>query len=235
LALRSGRTEDSSGIMEYLETGGGRIVLAVMTVGFFAYGAWRLVEAWVDTSNYGKEAKGIAIRFAGAVAGLVYLGLGVAAASHLLGSGGGSGGGAPEKGAATALSLPGGQLIVLIAAAGLLFAGVQQGRKAWKLDFLRHLEPRAAGSRRVAWIGRTGFAARGVVFLTAAWLMLRSGLDRSSEEAGGIGDALQSMDETVQMAVAAGLVLFGLFSLVEAWFRRIRDPQVLERLRAAVG
>ncbi|HEV2867350.1 MAG TPA: DUF1206 domain-containing protein, partial [Allosphingosinicella sp.] len=192
------------------------------------------VEAWVDTSNYGKKAKGIGIRFAGAVAGLVYLGLGLAAASHLVGNGG-SGGGAPEKGAATALSLPGGQMILLIAAAGLLLAGVQQGRKAWKLDFLRHLEPRAAGSPRVAWIGRTGFAARGVVFLTAAWLMLRSALDRSSQEAGGIGDALQSMDETVQMAVAAGLVLFGLFSLVEAWFRRIRDPQVLERLRAAVG
>jgi hypothetical protein len=44
--------------------------------------------------------------------------------------------------------------------------------------------------------------------------------------------ALDSFPGALGMAVAAGLLLFGLFSLVEARFRRINDPKVIERLKA---
>jgi hypothetical protein len=36
-------------------------------------------------------------------------------------------------------------------------------------------------------------------------------------------------------AVAAGLGLFGLFSLIEAWFRDIRDPKLGRRVKRAAG
>ena len=68
-----------------------------------------------------------------------------------------------------------------------------------------------------------------------AYFFLRGALNDSSAETGGIGEAVASLPATLQSGVAAGLLLFGLFSLVEARFREIRDPQVLERLRAFAG
>jgi hypothetical protein len=47
--------------------------------------------------------------------------------------------------------------------------------------------------------------------------------------------ALDSFPDALATAVAAGLLLFGLFSFVEARFRRINDPKVLERLKAQVS
>lgn len=234
LALRTGRTEDGAGTLDYLAGGSGRLLVAVMALGFFAYGLWRLVEAWLDSSGYGSEPKGLAIRAGGAISGVVHLSLGGAALMLAI-RGAGSGGSSTRESAATALGLPGGELILLLVAAGLLIAGVQQVLKAWKLDFLRHLALRAAESRRVRWLGRAGFAARGIVFLMMAWFFGQAALSGSSAEAGGIGEALSSLPATLRTAVAAGLLLFGLFSLVEARFRQIRDPRVLDRLRAAAG
>jgi hypothetical protein len=43
------------------------------------------------------------------------------------------------------------------------------------------------------------------------------------------------MPGPVRAAAAAGLGLFGLFSLVEAWFRDIRDPKLGHRVKRAAG
>ena len=37
------------------------------------------------------------------------------------------------------------------------------------------------------------------------------------------------------MAVAAGFLLFGLFSLVEARYRRINDTRIVERVKSAAS
>jgi hypothetical protein len=48
-----------------------------------------------------------------------------------------------------------------------------------------------------------------------------------------MGEALSWLPTTLQTMVALGLFLFGLFSLVEARFRKINDPHVLDRLQGA--
>jgi hypothetical protein len=65
-----------------------------------------------------------------------------------------------------------------------------------------------------------------------AYLLWKAGSDEAASQAGGMGDALGSVSGNVQMGLAAGLMLFGLFSLVEARYRRINDPKVLERLQS---
>ena len=115
----------------------------------------------------------------------------------------------------------------IAAAAILLGVGLAQFRKAWTLKFLRHLEPRAANRNWAAWLGRLGFAARGIVFCLTAWLFLDAAEAHSSAAAGGLDEALGSLPRSLQVAVAAGLILFGLFSLVEARFRRIAAPPTL--------
>lgn len=220
LTLRSGQTEDADGVLEYLATGGGAVIVVVMAAGFFSYGAWRLCEAWLDTEQHGRDSKGVGIRLAGAGAGLVHFGFGIAATLAALHAKHG-GGGAPESGTAVALSIPGGELLVYLGASILAAVGIQQFRKAWALKFMRHLSCPAAARSWICWLGRAGYTTRGVVFLIMAWLLVRAGQSHSPAAAGGIDDALGSLPRSAQLAVAAGVFLFGLFSLTEARFRRM--------------
>lgn len=220
LALRSGRTEDGAGIIAWLDSGSGKLLLAVMAAGFLAYGIWRLLDAWTDGSGHGHGAKGALVRAGGAVSGLLHIGLGLLAVRHALGGGGG-GGDSSEQGAAAALGYSGGALLLVLAAAGLLATGLYQLIKAWKLGFLKYLDADAPGRRWIAWLGRAGFAARGIVFLIVGWFFWRAGVERSADEAGGLGEALALLPPALEMIVAAGLLLFGLFSLVEARYRRL--------------
>jgi len=221
LAIMSGRTEDAGGILPYLERQAGAVLVAVMAAGFFSYAAWRFLEAWLDTDDHGSDAKGVAVRLAGAGSGLIHLGLGVGAVLAALHARR-SGGDGPEHGAAMALSVPGGEWLLYLAAAVAAGAGIQQFRKAWSLKFMRHLKPEAAKRGWVAWLGRIGFAARGVVFLLIGWLLLRAAQLHNSGAAGGIDDALGSLPRPVQLGVAAGVLLFGLFSLTEALYRKVQ-------------
>ena len=222
LAFYSGRTEDPGGVLAYLATGPGTVVVAVMALGFFSYAAWRFCEAWLDREAHGSDAKGIAIRLAYAGSGLIHLGFGAAAIlSAVHARRAASGGHAQETGAAVALSLPGGTLLVYAGAAILAGVAIHQFRKAWTLKFMHHLGGTGAARSWIGWLGRAGYSARGAVFLTMAWLLVRAAQARSPAEAGGIDDALGSLPRGVQLAVAAGILLFGLFSLVEARFRRM--------------
>lgn len=224
LALKSGRTEDGSGVLAWLDSGSGRILLAVMGVGFLFYAAWRLVEAWLDTSGHGAEAKGLAVRAGGAVSGLVHLGLGIASLLHAFGDdNGGSGGDPAQKGAEAVLGLPGGWLLVLLGSAALAATGLFQIGRAWTTSFMKSLSPSGSARTAISWLGRAGYLARGIVFLIMGLFLFRAGLEERSSEAGGVGEALSSLPSTLQMAVAAGFLLFGLFSLAEARYRRIDE------------
>jgi hypothetical protein len=230
LALRVGRTEDGAGALEWLDSGGGRIVLIVMAVGFLAYAVWRLSEAAIDSEGHGNDAKGVAVRLGGAVSGVIHLSLAWLALS--LGMGGsGQEGDAAEQGASTALTFPGGEAALAVAAAILLATGAYQLIKAIKLGFLKHIDPAVAGKPWIAWLGRAGYLARGVVFVVMANFLWRASRQSNAEAAGGMDQAMDAMPSSLQILVAAGLLMFGIFSLVEARYRRINDTDVLNRLK----
>jgi hypothetical protein len=236
LLLRSGRAEDGAGALETLAGGSGRLLLAAMAIGFAAYGVWRLADATLDAEGRGTDAKALAVRAGCAFSGLAHLGLAGLAAMLAAGErGGSSGGSGAEEGAATALSLPGGQVAVAIVAAILAIVGALQFVKVARGSFLKRLDGKAAGRAWILWTGRAGYAARGIVFLVMGWFFLRAARNDDASDAGGMGEALASLPETLQTGVGAGLLLFGLFSLVEARHRRIAHPHVLRRIGNAVG
>ena len=68
------------------------------------------------------------------------------------------------------------------------------------------------------------YAARGVVFFTVGWLLARAALDHRATEAGGLEQALDALRGPLQFPVAAGLALFGVYSLIEARYRSIHKP-----------
>jgi hypothetical protein len=225
LALKAGRAEDAKGALEYLNDGASKPLLGVMAVGFLFYGLWRVANAWIDGDGHGSDPKGKAVRAGGAFTGLIHLGFFYYAARLFFGDGGAEGGGdSAREGTAAALSLPGGWTLVIAASICLLGVGGFQLVKAARASFLKHLDGRASGAGWVKLTGRIGYASRGVVFLIVAWFIGRAALHEKASEAGGMDEALASLPQTFQLIVAAGLMLFGLFSLVEARHRRIADP-----------
>ena len=233
LALRLGRTEDNQGALAYIESVGGGILLGVMAIGFLGYGVWRLSEALIDTEGQGTGAKGIVQRLGGGVSGIIHLFL-CWAAIGLATGGPASSTDSAEQGATTALALPGGSWMLVAVAAILLGLAAFQIVKAYRLGFLKHLEPAAAGQAWIGWVGRAGYLARGIVFAMIALFMWEASRQQRAAAAGGMEQALDRIPHDWQILVAAGLFLFGVFSAVEARYRRITDPQVIDRLRRHV-
>ena len=235
LALRFGRTENTAGAIEYLAEGGTRPLVAVMAVGFLAYGVWRLSEAIADTEGQGTGAKAMAARIGGGVSGLVHTGLAFVALNLALGKTPEAGGNEASSGAATALEMPGGHIVVLLAGAALIGTGLYQLVNAAKAEFLKYLDYHAAHKPWVKWFGRAGYAARGVVFAIIGWSLLQAGMAAEADQASGMAQAIDSLEgSTLFVLVAVGFLLFGLFSFVEARHRKITDPQVIERLKGAL-
>ncbi len=118
-----------------------------------------------------------------------------------------------------------------IAAIGIVATGLFQLVKAIKLGFLKHLDPADAHKTWIAWTGRAGYAARAAIFIIVGWFLWNAARHARAAEAGGTEQAMSSLPEGLRAMVAAGFVLFGIFSLIEARYRRINNPNVLSRLK----
>lgn len=226
LVIVSGQAADLGEALRYLATGTERWLLGAAAAGFVAYGIWRLTDASLDTEGHGDDSMGMVKRAGAAISGVIYLFLAVSAAKLLLNGPGGAGGsgGSPEQQTQMVMQLPAGGLLVGIGAAVLVIAGVWQIVKAAKASFLDHLEPAVAHEEWVKWFGRLGYAARGIIFIITGFFVGQAALSGSSSQAGGMQQALQWLSSPVNLLVAAGLALFGVFSLIEARYRVIHGP-----------
>jgi hypothetical protein len=229
LILRTGRTEDPSGALSVLAEGGGRTLLILVIAGFVAYGLWRLSDAAFNIERHEQGSKGARERVGAGASGITHLFLAWQAFRLLQGasgSGSGGGGGGTQEKAQTALQLPGGQLILIVAGLVLLGVGLFQLKKAWKADFLKHLEPDVARQPWARWTGQGGYAARGLVFLISGAFLAAAGLKEQAGSAGGMEQALTWLSPPWDAIVAIGFILFGLYSLIEARFRVLNDVPV---------
>lgn len=231
LVVATGRTEDLTGAMQYVGRGGGRWIMIFVVAGMAGYGLWRISDAAFGMDSGRDHPKAWRRRAAAACSGAIYLYLAFKALRIMLGArhlGGGA-----QQNAATALHLPAGTLAIAIAALVLMGAAVVQLWKAGSCSFLEHLD--AAARRPLAkWLGRVGYAARAIIFLTIGWLLARAAIDHSAAEAGGLEQALDALRGPLEIPVAAGLALFGVYSLVEARYRSIHKPpthQVKRKVR----
>jgi hypothetical protein len=233
LVIGTGRTEDPSGALQYLSQGGGRLLLVVMAAGLIAYGIWRLSDAAFDIERHEPGKKGVVERVGAAASGLIHLLLAWQAIRLIRGVA--SAGDAQQQGAETALALPGGGTLLLLAGLVIAGVGVYQLAKAVRATFLERLEPQVAQQPWALWTGRAGYAARGLVFLISGWFLVRAGLAENAQAAGGMAQALAWLSSPLDLIVAVGLAGFGLFSLIEARFRVLHDVPVEGMARKAAA
>lgn len=227
LVITTGRTEDPAGALQYLGQGGGKILLLVLTAGLIAYGLWRLSDAVFDIELHGNGKSAAAERAGAAASALVHFFLAWQAIKLIQGAGSAQESGAQEQ-ASSVMQLPGGATLLLLGGLILVGVGICQLVKAIKASFLKHLEPRIASESWVQWTGRAGYAARGIVFLITGAFLFNAGLAEQASEAGGMDDALTWLTDPWDSIVAIGLLAFGLFSLIEARYRVLRDVPVGE-------
>jgi hypothetical protein len=207
----------------------GRAILMLITIGLLGYALWRFVQAWLDTENKGSEPKGLATRAMYAGVGLIYVGLALAAVRILLGTGGGDSGQQTQDWTARVLSQPLGAWAVGLAGAAVVVNGLLQFVRAYTAKFkeklrLQEMEPTQVET--VTQLGRAGYAARGVAFGIIGFFLISAARHANPEEVRGLSGALEALAQQpfgpwLLGAVAAGLVAYGLFALVEARFRRM--------------
>ncbi|MDQ3223073.1 MAG: DUF1206 domain-containing protein [Gemmatimonadota bacterium] len=223
-----GETTDTHGALRVvLGLTFGHILLFVAAAGLMGYALWRLVEAVVDPDGRGTGLKGLALRTGSAARGVFHGGLAIAAIRLASGSRSGDGSD-PRQWTAFTFGLPGGELLVLLAAAGITGYGGYQLFRAYTAKLGRQLDlsplpARAAGL--VVGVSRFGIAARGIVFGLIGFFLLRAAVDHDAGEAGGLEkslDTLAGIGRWPFVAVASGLVAYGLYELVNARYRRIR-------------
>jgi hypothetical protein len=221
-----GATTSRQGALHRLAGNGfGRVVLALLVVGFAAYALWRIVQAFRADDDSALKAWGK--RAAGFGRAAIYLGLAFSAAKIVAGSGGGSSGTSTKKATATVLSWPAGTW--LVGAAGLVVIGVG----VWNLyrgvtrKFEHKWRQRTGAAER--WGGRAGVAghaARGVVFGLIGIFAIKAAVEYSPEESIGLDGALDKLAQqtygTALLALtAAGLVAYALYCIVDARYRDV--------------
>lgn len=206
----------------------GQVLVGIVGLGLFGYAIWRFVQAWVDPDDAGSDVKGIVKRIGWAVSGVTYGVFGVFAFLILTGSSSGSGGGA-ESLTAQLMSQPFGIWLVGIVGVILAGTGLYQFYRAYTAKFREKLKLGEMSTTEITWAtrsGRLGFAARGVVYVLIGIFLIRAALEADPSEAGGLGEALDTLAAQpygpwMLGIVALGLIAYGAFAFVLARYRRI--------------
>ncbi|MFF5184687.1 DUF1206 domain-containing protein [Streptomyces sp. NPDC000345] len=225
-----GRQADRQGALgEIAEKPFGAVMLWALGIGLAGMALWRLSEAVFGAAGpEGRTAKKrlLALARCAFYSFVAYSVLALAAGS---GSGGGSSDKQSKDVTARLLEVPAGQWIVGAAGVGIVIAGLWIGGRAVTRayhDKLRLGEMSPRTRRLVDITGVGGGAARGLVFAAAGAFAVRAAADYDPDHAKGLDDTLRSFAHTpagpgLLVCVAAGLVLFGLFSFAMARWRKV--------------
>ena len=231
-ALRmGGHVTDLRGEVAWLlRAPGGRWLVGAFACGLALYAAWRFLEAFADANRKGRGSRALASRAVYAISGVVY---GVLAydAARLASARTGARGelAIPPTLTGSALAEP----VAILVALAIGAYGVLQIRKAFsaKLSDQLHLArvQRHAGDWPVR-ISRAGIGGRGAVLVGIAAALLRRATESAAAAASvGTADSMRLAGALpngrwLLGGMAAGLMAYGVFQLVQARYRTIRAP-----------
>ncbi|MEU6254017.1 DUF1206 domain-containing protein [Streptomyces sp. NPDC047043] len=208
----------------------GAVLLWALGLGLAGMAVWRLSE--VIFGSVGPDGRSAGKRLLAAARCVFYVVVAYSVFTFAAGPHDGSGGSSDEQSrdvTARVLDLTAGQWLVGAAGAGVVVAGVWIGARALRRDHRDKVKlgEMAPWARRLTDVtGVAGGAARGLVFAAAGTFAVRAAVDYRPEKAKGLDDTLRSFAHTplgpwLLVCVAAGLVLFGMFSFALARWRRV--------------
>jgi uncharacterized integral membrane protein len=222
----SSREADQEGALQLLAGKPyGMVSLWLLGIGFAAYALWRLSEVAYGVAGEGSGA-GPRVRSLGRAvvyAGFAYLTFKVISGSQASQSR------KQQDVTATVMQHPGGQWVVGIAGAIILIVGIVLALEGMRRRFMKYLltsqmSPRTR--RVVGMLGAIGTTARGVVIALVGILVIDAAVTHNLAKSGGVDAALltlrdQSFGPVLLIVVATGLLVFGVYGLCEARWRRV--------------
>lgn len=227
LALgEGGKATDQQGALQTIaHQSFGKLLLLLLAVGLGGYALWRLIRAAV---GHGAEQRDSTFeRISSLDSGIAYGLLCIAAIGILTSSGGGSE--STKQTTGGVLGWTGGT--VLVGVAGAILIGVA-GYQAYKGLSRKFLEDAKTGEmsegveKAYTALGVFGHVARAVVFALIGYGLIKAAVDYNPKEAIGLDGALRelahaSYGPALLGLVAAGLIGFGAYSIVDSRYRKV--------------
>lgn len=227
-----GKVTDQHGALQAIsQEPFGKFLLVIVAIGLVGYALWKFIEALFDPDGVGHKAKGIVSRIGDAAAGVAYASLALGAISIVTGSGNGgkSSNASTQDWTAKLLEHPFG--IVLVVIIGLIVVAVAAYLlyRAYAADFRKRLNLSSLNPQWRSWAifsGRFGYAALGVVYGIVGIFLIVAAVHNNARQAKGLSGALQVLihqpfGPVLLAVVALGLIAYGVFSFVEARYRRL--------------
>jgi uncharacterized protein DUF1206 len=222
---QSSRQPDQQGALQMLAGKSyGIFFLWLLGIGFAGYALWRLSEAAFGVSG----EPGTGPRLKSLARAVIYAFLSYLTFSVINGKAG-SQSGKQQDMTASMMHHPWGRVLVGIVGLIVLICGIVLVIEGARKKFMKHLQTAqmSAKTRKgVKVLGMTGTIARGVVFGLVGIGIIAAAVTHKASESGGIDKALltlrnQPFGEFLMLLVALGLVIFGIYGLCEARWRRV--------------
>ncbi|MBA2536751.1 MAG: DUF1206 domain-containing protein [Actinobacteria bacterium] len=205
----------------------GKVLLVLLAFGFAGYATWRLVEGLIGSDEGGKIKEwGKRAGYLGR--GLIYAGLTYSTVKLLFGADSQSQNQDAREKTSTVLEWPGGRWIVGAVGLAVIGVGLWNGYRGISTKFEDEWRGGMSSAAR-RWgrrIAVVGHLARGVVFTLIGAFLIKAALEYEPKEAVGLDGALQevvnaSYGRYLLGLVAAGLVCYGIYCLVDARYRDV--------------
>ena len=225
----SGHQADSAGALRLLaQNPVGMTALWLLAIGFAGLALWRLSEAIWGAAGSGGRKTGT--RLASLARAVIYGLLCLTILKYALGLGAPASSNTQSRDLTAALlHQPGGQVLVAVIGLAVVAAGLALIYQYWQKKFLRQLRlggGSPAVRTTVTRLGQAGGIARGVVFAAVGVFLVVAAVNARPGQARGVDSALRAMAATpfgpwLLVLVAAGLILFGIYSCCEARWRAV--------------
>jgi len=227
----SGEASPTGAIKEVAEHGFGGPVLIALALGLLVYSGWRLVSAAMPGPT---EPKTIVLRIAYVVSAIMYATFAFTAfklvTQHPSKANGNSTVSDISK---SIMSHAGGRILVGLAGAVLIGAGIYRANKGRKEDVTQELDMTGFSAERHEWtrrLGAIGEIGRGVALLMIGFFLIRSATTYDPSQATGLDGALRraaehSWSRALVVVVAVGFVCYGVFCLATFTRRRFEAPR----------
>jgi hypothetical protein len=226
---KGGKATDREGALKTIADDPlGKMIVIALAFGFGAYALWRLAQVFLGhevEEPGGREKWGKRLGSLGKAA--IYAVLCWAAVSILAG---GSGGAGKEKDVtAGILDWPAGRWIVFAIAAAIGIAALWNFYRGVSGRYKKQLKTGQMGPGELRWTTRiavVGLLSRAVVFGLVSWFFFNVAADYDPKQARGIDGALRKLahepyGEWLLAIVAAGLMAYGAFCLIQARYREV--------------
>jgi uncharacterized protein DUF1206 len=223
---RSSREADQQGALHLLAGKSyGMVSLWLLAIGFAGYALWRLSEAAFGVTG---DRPGAGPRLKSLARAVIYAGLSYLTFTVISGTDR-SQRRRQQDVTASAMQHTAGRVLVGVVGLVIVACGIVLVIEGVRKKFMKYLRtgqmsPRMRQAVKV--LGMTGTIARGLVFALAGVLVIDAAVTHKAAESGGIDKALQTLrdqpfGEFLTLAAALGLVIFGVYGLCEARWRKV--------------